>query len=113
MIQGRIPRRPFAVQKRMQKPRLKAKRLAERRALRAQPSEIRRMLLVAFDRRAAETVRRRRQAAANAAIRTNGLDCARNHARHFVHAASLKAMARPKASSSRKEAIFVLERIRS
>ena len=47
-------------------------RLAERRALGAQPAEIGRMLRIAGDRRAARAVRRRQHAAADAAIGAGG-----------------------------------------
>ena len=51
---------------------LKAERLAERGAFRAQPSEIGGVLGIARDRRPAATVRRRQHAAADAAIGTGG-----------------------------------------
>ena len=59
-----------AADHRIEQPVLEAERLAERRALRAQPSEIGGMLGIAGNRRAAVAVRRRQHAAADAAIGT-------------------------------------------
>ena len=63
---------------RMKKARLQAKRLAQSRALRAEPAEIRRMLRIAGYCRAAAAVGRREQSAPNAAIRAGGADRRRN-----------------------------------
>ena len=67
-------------QHRMQQPRLEPERLAERRALRAQPPEIRRMLRIARDRRAALAVRRRQHAATDPAVRAGGAHARRRRA---------------------------------
>ena len=61
-----------AADHRMKQPALKSEGLAERRTLRAQPPEIRGMLGVARDRRAAAVIGRRQYAAADAAIGTGG-----------------------------------------
>ena len=59
---------------RMQQSPFERQRFLQGRAFGAQPSEIRRMLRVAGDCRAAAPVRRRQHAAADAAIRTGGRD---------------------------------------
>ena len=63
-----------AADHRMQQAVLEAQRLAERRALRAQPAEIGGMLGIARNRRAAPAVGRRENAAADAAIGAGGAD---------------------------------------
>ena len=76
LVERRVPvgARECAIlaQHRMQQPRREPERFAERGALRAQPPEIRRMLRIARDRRAACAVRRRQHAATDTAIRAGG-----------------------------------------
>ena len=65
-----------AADHRMQQPTLQRQGLAERRALGAQPAEIRRVLGIARDRGTAIGVRRRQHTATDTAIRTRCFGCA-------------------------------------
>src|SRR6202158_2048834 len=77
MIERIAPRHPLhgalaAADHRIEQPVLEAEGFAERRAFRAQPSEIGGMRGIARYRRAAAIVRRRQYTAADAAIGTGG-----------------------------------------
>ena len=74
MIERLVPARTPAVDDRVQQPRLQPQRLAQRRALGAQPPEVRRMLRIARDGRPALAVRRRQHPAADAAVGACGAD---------------------------------------
>src|SRR5262249_36501604 len=56
----------------VEEPRTEPERLAERRAFRAELSEVRRMLAVTRNRGAALSIRRRKHAATHAAVRAGG-----------------------------------------
>ena len=84
-VERGLPRHALAVDLGMQQPVLERQRLAERRALGAEPAAIGGMLGIAGDRRPAPAVRRRHDPAADAAIGTGGAD---------AHAASARSGAR-------------------
>ena len=127
LVERRIPgdarkRTIVLPQHRVQQAPIERQRLAKRRTLGAQPSEIGRMERIARDRRAAIAVRHRQHAAADAAIRAGGAHGLRM-GRQSVHAdlprvvrlqaARRSASARPKIRSSRKSSIAAPERMRS
>src|SRR5579859_4901809 len=96
---------------------VKRKRLAERRALRAQPAEIRGMFRIAGNLGTALPVGFGQHAAADPTIRTGGAHRCRQlgmgiHGKSS-YAAALAASARPKIRSSRKVLVETPERIRS
>jgi hypothetical protein len=83
-----VPRRALSRDHRVQEPALEPDRLAERRAFRAQPTEIGRVVGIARDRDAAEPVGRGADAAADAAIgagRAHGSDFGRCDDARFGH----------------------------